>query len=290
MTQEVLEYLDPQPGQVFIDATLGLGGHSKEILKRIVPEGLLIGFDRDKESMEIARQNLQEFSGNCRLIQGNFADIDNLLNGLNLNRIDGIVMDLGVSSFQLQDADRGFSFQSDGPLDMRMDRAAHFSAYDLVNTFTESAISDILRDYGEERWHKRIARIIVEQRQLQPIRTTNELAQIVARSIPVKFRRPYNRIHPATRTFQAVRIAVNSELDALKTSLEKTLQVVSSGGRMCVISFHSLEDRIVKHAFRQAAVDGAVEILTKKPLTPRESELQQNPASRSAKLRAAKRL
>jgi 16S rRNA (cytosine1402-N4)-methyltransferase len=290
MAQEVVEYLDPKPGEVFIDATLGMGGHSREILARIMPGGVLIGIDRDKESLEKAGQSLCGFSQSCRLLHGNYANIDILLKDLSLHRIDGIVMDLGVSSVQLQDAGRGFSFQSDGPLDMRMDRTENVSAYDLVNALPEDEFSRILRDLGEERWHNRIARLVAERRREKPISTTRELAEIVFRAIPVRFRRSYYRIHPATRTFQALRIAVNKELEALQSSLEKMLQILSTGGRLCVISFHSLEDRIVKHSFRKAAGEGCIEILTRKPVTPRESELQQNPASRSAKLRAAKRL
>ncbi len=290
MAQKVIEYLDPKPGEVFVDATLGMGGHSREILARIMPGGTLVGIDRDNESLDKARQNLGELAPSCRLLHGNYADIDILLKGLSLHRIDGIVMDLGVSSVQLQDADRGFSFQSDGPLDMRMDRAGNVSAYDLVNTLPEDEFSRILRDFGEERWHNRIARLVAERRREKPISTTSELAEIVFRAIPVRFRRSHYRIHPATRTFQALRIAVNKELESLQPSLEKMFQILSTGGRLCVISFHSLEDRIVKHSFRKAAGEGRIEILTRKPATPRESELQQNPASRSAKLRAAKRL
>ena len=290
MLAEVLEYLDPKPGKVIIDATVGMGGHSLEIVKRIAPGGKLIAIDRDKESLGLAQERLKDFSDNVEYVYGNFSDIEEISNRLKLEKIDGIVLDLGVSTFQLTQAERGFSFTREGPLDMRLDRNSYISAYDLVNNLNEDEISNLLWSFGQERWHNRIARRVVEERQKHPITTTAELSEIVMRAIPPRFRRFHYRIHPATRTFQAVRIAVNRELEALEQVLARTIPLMTPGGRICVISFHSLEDRVVKWAFRKAATDGAVKILTPKPLTPTESEARANPSSRSSKFRAVEKI
>ena len=290
MLEEVINYLELKPGMTIVDATMGTGGHSKEIVQRIMPGGRLIGIDRDKESLEICRQRLEEYVGACEFVHANFVDLDSVLNNLGVKKIDGIVFDLGISSFQLSDAQRGFSFQNEGPLDMRLDRESYISAYDLVNNLNEEEISELLWAFGEERWHNRIAHLLVQERERQPISTTEQLASIVSRSIPYRYRYKYYRIHPATRTFQAVRIAVNRELEILEGTLNKAVEFLKENARICVISFHSLEDRQVKHTFRKAAADDLVKIITNKPLTPGMDELQANPSSRSSKLRVAERL
>ena len=290
MLEEVINYLELRPGMTIVDATMGTGGHSKEIVQRIMPGGRLIGIDRDKESLGICRQRLEKYADACEFVHANFVDLDSVLKNLSIEKIDGIVFDLGISSFQLSDAQRGFSFQNEGPLDMRLDRESYISAYDLVNNLNEEEISELLWIFGEERWHNRIARLLVQERERQPISTTEQLANIVTRSVPYKYRHKYYRIHPATRTFQAVRIAVNRELEILESALNKAIEFLKENARICVISFHSLEDRQVKHTFRKAAAGELVKIITNKPLTPGMDELQANPSSRSSKLRVAERL
>lgn len=290
MMNEVINYLNLKPGQVIMDATIGTGGHSKAILERIGPGGRLIGIDRDEDSLAVSRERLREFGDRLTLVHGNFVDIDAILEDLNIRKVDGALFDLGISSFQLEDPNRGFSFQNEGPLDMRLDKSSYISAYDLVNNLNEEEISAILWNFGEERWHNRIAHLLIRERERQPIATTSQLANIVLRSIPSRYRHKHYRIHPATRTFQAVRIAVNRELEILETALNKAIEILEKGGRICVISFHSLEDRTVKWCFRQASSQGQIKILTPKPLVPEEPEIGSNPSSRSSKLRAAERL
>lgn len=288
MLGEVLEHLHLLPGQTIVDATIGTGGHSLEILGRVTPGGRLIGIDRDQESLEIARRRLSQYERSCEFVYANFMEIDQILKSLGIAKVDGILFDLGISMFQLTNPERGFSFQQEGPLDMRLDRNSYISAYDLVNNLNEEEISHLLWTFGEERWHNRIARFVVREREKHPIQTTAELSDIVLRAVPYKYR--YHRIHPATRTFQAVRIAVNRELETLQAAVEKAMGLLGSGARICVISFHSLEDRIVKLAFREAAGRGIIKIITPKPLTPADAETKENPSSRSAKLRVAERL
>lgn len=290
MLQEILDYLNLSPGNIIVDATIGTAGHSKAMLERILPGGRLIGIDRDEESLSVARQRLREFSSSCEFVHGNFADIDTILNNLNIKKIGGVIFDLGISSFQLEDPHRGFSFQNEGPLDMRLDRASYISAYDLVNNLNEEEISTLLRDFGQERWHNRIAHLLVQERERQPISTTLQLADIVVKAMPSRYRHRYYRIHPATRTFQAVRIAVNRELETLENAIDKAITLLDKGARICVISFHSLEDRVVKWGFRKAAAQDLIEIITPKPLTPGQTEINSNPSSRSSKLRVAQRL
>lgn len=290
MGLEVLEYLDLRPGKVIVDATEGTAGHSLAIIERILPGGRLIGIDRDEASLSVARDRLSEFGSACELLHGNFVDIDTLLENLGVTKVDGVLFDLGISTFQLLDISRGFSFQGDGPLDMRMDKDSYISAYDLVNNLNEEEISSLLWNFGEERWHNRIARLIVQERDKEPITTTAQLANIVARSIPSRYRHRHYRIHPATRTFQAVRIAVNRELEILETAVNKAIAILNKKARICVISFHSLEDRVIKFAFRKAESEGLVNIITPKPLTPLSQEVEANPASRSSKLRVAERI
>ena len=290
MLEEVLEYLNLKPGQVIVDATFGFGGHSSRIAERIGASGTVVGIDRDQESLAAAREALGDLSNRIRFAYGNFSDLDTILKGLNINFIDGILFDLGISSFQLSDVQRGFSFQTDGPLDMRLDRNSYISASDLVNNLNEEELSQLLKNFGQERWHNRIARLLVQERQRHPISTTGQLSDIVKSAIPPRFRRFHYRIHPATRTFQAVRIAVNRELESLEVAITKAIGLLNPGGRICVISFHSLEDRIVKLAFKKFASEGAIKIITPKPLTPKESEAKDNPRSRSAKFRVAEKL
>ncbi len=287
MLKEVMDYLRPAPGQTFVDATLGTAGHAEKILEKIMPEGRLLGIDRDTESIEIARERLARFGACAELVHGNFMDIDAILGERGITKVDGILFDLGISSFQLSNPERGFSFQKEGPLDMRLDRESYISAYDLVNNLNEEEISNMLWTFGEERWHNRIARYLVAERQKHPILTTSQLSEIVTRAVPGKYR--HYRIHPATRTFQAVRIAVNRELETLKTAVEKAAAFLKPGGRICVISFHSLEDRIIKFSFREFAAGGTFKIVTPKPLTPTYDETKTNPSSRSSKLRVGER-
>lgn len=290
MLNEVIDYLNLSKGKVIVDATVGTAGHSSAILERILPGGKMIGIDRDEDSLAVCRQRLSAHMGGFELVHGNFVDIDSILSGLNIDKVDGILFDLGISSFQLDDPNRGFSFQNEGPLDMRLDRSSYISAYDLVNNLKEDEISAILWNFGQERWHNRIAHLLIKERQRQPISTTSQLANIVLRSIPSRYRHRHYRIHPATRTFQAVRIAVNRELEILENALNKAIEILEIGARICVISFHSLEDRTVKFTFRQAASEGKIKIITPKPLVPQEAEVKINPSSRSSKLRVAERI
>lgn len=287
MLGETIEYLNLAKGRVIVDATVGTGGHASVILEHITPGGKLIAIDRDQESLFIANSRLQAFGDSCKFVHANFMDIENVLANLGIKKVDGIIFDLGISTFQLENPDRGFSFQTEGPLDMRLDRDSYISAYDLVNNLNEEELSGLLWNFGQERWHNRIARFLVQEREKHPISTTKDLSNIVIKAIPYKHR--HYRIHPATRTFQAVRIAVNRELAALEVTLDKAIGLLNKNGRICVVSFHSLEDRIVKFCFRRACASGLIKIITPKPLTPQFAEVKMNPASRSAKFRVAER-
>lgn len=287
MLEEVMEFLDPQENDVVVDCTIGLGGHAEAILKKIGPRGRLVGLDRDEQSLRMAGERLQPYLEQIHLVPGDFRDLDSILGGLKIFKVNGMLLDLGISSFQLDDPQRGFSFQTDGPLDMRMDQNNPFSAFELVNSLSEKEIASILRDYGEERWHNRIARYIVRQRSRSPIETTGDLRDLVLRAVPFNGRG--ERIHPATRTFQAIRIAVNRELESLRIALDKCLDFLTPGGRVAVIAFHSLEDRIVKQQFRAFAENGRAKLVVKKPLRPGEKECRENPRARSARLRIAER-
>ena len=290
MLNEILSYLNLGPGKTIVDATIGTAGHSIEIIKRILPGGKLVGIDRDGESLEVARDRLSDYKASCEFVHGNFCDIDNILTQLGVTKIDGILFDLGISSFQLDNPQRGFSFQQDGPLDMRLDRGSFISAYDLINNLTQDEISTLLWSFGEERWHNRIARYLVKERESHPISTTAQLSNIVMQATPSRYRYRHFRIHPATRTFQAVRIAVNRELETLQLAIDKVVGFLREGARICVISFHSLEDRIVKLSFRKAAQERVVHLITLKPERPLQQELGSNPSSRSAKLRIAEKI
>ena len=287
MYREVINYLNLKPGDIVVDATVGTGGHSVLILEHITPGGRLIGIDKDIESINVCREQLKRFGGSYELVYSDFRDIDQVLKEMNINKVDAILFDLGISSFQLQDTRRGFSFQSEGPLDMRMDKAGFISAYDLVNNLNQEEISILLRTLGQERWHNRIARYLVKEREKSPIATTAQLADLVVKAVPYNYR--YHRIHPATRTFQALRIAVNRELEALDEALNKAIELLDLNGRICAISFHSLEDRIVKLKFRKFAAQSKLKLITKKPQRPLVDEVKENPSSRSAKLRVAER-
>ncbi|MCM8795879.1 MAG: 16S rRNA (cytosine(1402)-N(4))-methyltransferase RsmH [Candidatus Omnitrophica bacterium] len=290
MLKEILEYLKLCPGKIIVDATIGTGGHSLEIIKHIIPGGRIIGIDRDSESLEMARMRLKEFAPNCDFVHGNFSKIDVILKDLGIMKVDGVLFDLGLSSFQLENAERGFSFQRDGPLDMRLDRMSYISAYDLINNLNEEEISSILWNFGQERWHNRIAHLLIKERERHPISTTKELTEIVLNAIPLRYRHRCYRIHPATRTFQAIRIAVNRELETLEVAIDKAQEVLNPSGRICVISFHSLEDRIVKLAFKRMRAQNLIKIITPKPLVPRAEEMETNPSSRSSKLRVAEKI
>lgn len=288
MSTEVQEHLNLMPGSTVVDCTLGLGGHAAQIVEQIGPQGFLIGMDRDEVAIALARERLAGYESQCRFIQKDFRYIDQVLADLGISQVDAILMDLGVSSMQLDDPDRGFSIRENGPLDMRMNQDNFISAYDLVNSLSEKELSFILKKYGEERWHYRIAQALIRERSKRPIETTEELKNIVWHAVPKHNR--YQKIHPATRTFQAIRIAVNRELESLEVALTKSVNALSSGGRICVIAFHSLEDRIVKHQFRELAKQQRMEVLTKKPLRPSDEELSHNARSRSARLRAAQKI
>ena len=283
-----MEFLDPKENDVVVDGTLGLGGHAETILKRIGPRGRLIGIDRDERSLCMAKERLRPYLEQTHFVLGDFRDLDRILSDLGVTQVNGILLDFGISSFQLDDPQRGFSFQMEGPLDMRMDQSNPYSAFELVNSLPEEELAAILRDYGEERWHNRIARTIVRQRAMRPIATTGDLREVVLKAVPSRKGRG-ERIHPATRTFQAIRIAVNRELESIDIVLKKCVDLLAPGGRIAVIAFHSLEDRIVKQQFRALAQEGKVRLVVKKPLRPGEKECQENPRARSARLRIAER-
>lgn len=285
MLQEVLEFLNLRAGMQVLDGTVGAGGHAKEILRRIGPEGVYVGVDQDPEILEIARTYLGETSG-LHLAHENFRHADRVLQQFGIGAVDACLLDLGVSSYQLETAERGFSFQEEGLLDMRMDPTTAVSAFDLVNHLSEWEIVSILHRLGQERYARRIAHFLIQIRQKEPIRTTKQLANIVERAIPYH---GWSRTHPATRTFQAFRMTVNRELESLEEALPGMIRFLKPGGRICVLSFHSLEDRVVKLFFRRLAAEQQLKLVTKKPLTPSPVEVHQNPRSRSAKLRVAEK-
>ena len=298
LVNEVLTLLDPREGGVFLDATLGGGGHAVEVLKRIGPSGRLIGIDRDSEAIDFARMRLGAMDGQVTLIKRNFGELESILSEVGVSELDGALFDLGVSSHQL-DAPRGFSFQRDEALDMRMGMDAR-SAADIVNQYSEAELEEIIRSYGEERYARRVARAIVRRRADKPFRTTLELADAVVSAIPGGGR--WQDIHPATRTFQAIRIEANGELDAIEQAIPVAINALRKGAVIAAISFHSLEDRIIKTIFRkfsgkcecppripvcQCGAREIVRILTRKPIVPSAEEIAENPRSRSSKLRAA---
>ncbi len=288
MLNKAVGLLNLSKGAVVVDATIGGGGHSEEILRSILPGGKLIGIDTDKDALAIARDRLSNFSDSFTLVNDNFRNIDRILKVQNIKSVDAILLDVGISSYQLDDASRGFSIRSNASLDMRMDRGGGITAYDVVNKYKIDKISEIIEKFGEERFHNRVARFIKDARERKPIETTGELAAIVKRAVGYKYRNL--KIDPATRTFQAIRIFVNDELGALEEVLKSAIFWLKPGGRIAVISFHSLEDRIVKHMFKGYSKLNVLKILTKKPLIPEREEVINNPRSRSAKLRVAERI
>lgn len=287
LLEEVLALLKPQLGQVVVDGTLGSGGHAREILQYLGSQGRLIGIDQDPDALKRAKQNLQMYP-QIEFIQDHFTRIDEILTGLNLPAADAVLLDIGVSTEQLEDARRGFSFLKEGPLDMRMDPGTPLRAQDLVNDLSQEDLEKLFRTYGEERWARRVARRVVRERATRPIETTTDLVRIVQEAVPRSFH--FGPRHPAMRVFQALRISVNEELKALEEGLPKALQILCPGGRLAVICFHSLEDRIVKQTFRSWAAQAKVQILTRKPLGPKREEIERNPRSRSAKLRGVEKI
>ena len=296
LTKEILSYLDLKKGGVYIDCTLGGGGHSKAILEKIYPQGLLIGIDQDIEAIETAKEELKSYTDNIKLVKGNFKNLEGILTDLKIKTVSGIIFDLGVSFHQLKEKERGFSFKGDSHLDMRMDLTQEFNADTLINSYSEKDLAEIFEKYGEERFSKRIARLIITERKKKAITTTKQLSDLVIRSLPRTKKRHTWRIHPATRIFQAIRIEVNQELKVLEKGLNQAIRVLENKGRMCVISYHSLEDRIVKHLFKEVERVGkdqgdyGLKIITKKPIRPSSEEIRENPKARSAKLRVAEKI
>ncbi len=302
LLNECLEGLNIKPDGKYVDCTLGGAGHSSQILKRLSKDGLLIGIDQDKDALKAAGERLKNFE-NKVLVHNNFYNIGEIIDNLNVGNVDGILMDLGVSSYQLDEGERGFSYMKDAPLDMRMNRENDFSAYDVVNTYSEEELYKVIKDYGEEKFAKRIASFIVEKRESKPIETTFELVDIIKSAIPAKARR--EGPHPAKRTFQAIRIEVNGELRILNKAIEDGVNRLNKGGRMAIITFHSLEDRIVKLKFRDLAnpctcpkefpicvcgKEPLVKLVSRKAIEPSKEEVLENPRSRSAKLRVIEKL
>lgn len=302
LLHETIDFLRPHPKGVYLDGTVGGGGHAEEILKRSAPDGIVIGIDQDTVAIARSRERLARFGSRAILVQANFRNADQVLAERGVSQVDGVVLDVGLSWFHLQDRERGFSFTEDGPLDMRMDTRSRTTAADLVNTLSRQQLARILREYGEEKKANAIAKAVEQARNQGPITSTVQLAEIVSRVFP-----PYSprRIHPATLTFQALRIAVNDELGALREGLGRLIRMLRSGGRIAVISFHSLEDRIVKQTFAEHAAacvcppklpvcrcgkTADLRVLTKRPVLPHPAEIAANPAARSAKLRAAERI
>ena len=303
MTQEVIDYLITREDGLYVDATLGLGGHTKSILNYTNYQSRIIGLDVDEEAITIAGNNLSKYKSNVVFRNSNFSEIDRVLLDLEIGEVDGIVADLGMSSFQLDSSGRGFSLIRDEQLDMRMDARLRFTAFDLINEMSVDEISKVLKVYGEERWSRRIAKRIVYTRSDKPIKTSAELANLVFEAIPKKFH-PV-RIHPATKTFQAFRIAVNHELDNIEEFIGKAIPFLKTGGRLVIISFHSLEDRLVKNLFNNLSSPcicppdlpmcgcgkkSELNILTRSPLIPSEAEIVDNPRARSAKMRVGEKL
>ncbi|ADG83013.1 16S rRNA (cytosine(1402)-N(4))-methyltransferase RsmH [Thermincola potens] len=303
MLDESISHLNIKPDGIYVDCTLGGAGHSAEILKKIQPNGFLVGIDQDINAIAAGEKRLKNIGSNYRLVHSNFNRIRDILEELGIYRVDGVLFDLGVSSYQLDQIQRGFSYKVDAPLDMRMNPLEPVTARILVNGLTEDELAKIISEYGEERWARRIAKFIVEARAREEISTTGQLVEIIKNAVPAGARK--EGPHPAKRTFQALRIAVNDELNKFKSALRDAIEVLAPGGRICVISFHSLEDRITKEMFRDLAKEcvcppefpvctcGTVpmlKIITNKPIEPSAAEIERNPRARSAKLRVAERL
>ncbi|MBR3241088.1 MAG: 16S rRNA (cytosine(1402)-N(4))-methyltransferase RsmH [Parasporobacterium sp.] len=297
LPEETIKYLNIKPDGIYVDGTLGGAGHAGRVLEHL-PNGKLIGIDQDAEALETARERLKPFADRTILVKDNFVNIGRILNQLKIEKVDGILLDIGVSSYQIDNPDRGFSYREDAPLDMRMDRDRLLTAKDVVNTYRKEDLTRIIREYGEEGFAANIAKHIVNEREKQPIETTGQLQSIIEKAIPAKVRKGKKGF--AKKTFQAIRIEVNSELDVLKDSIDTMIDLLNPGGRLCIITFHSLEDRIVKNAFRRneepctcppdfpVCVCGKVpkgHVLTKRPVIPSQEECSRNKRATSAKLR-----
>ena len=303
LLMETVDSLNVKPDGIYVDGTLGGGGHAYEVSRRLGENGRLIGIDQDADAIAAATERLLPFKDKVTIVRSNYKNIREVLFHLGIEKVDGIYLDLGVSSYQLDTADRGFSYREDAPLDMRMDQRNDKTAADIVNGYSEMELYKIIRDYGEDRFAKNIAKHIVREREIHPIETTLQLAEIIRGAIPAKIRAEGG--HPAKRTFQAIRIELNRELDVLEDSIDTMIERLAPGGRLSIITFHSLEDRIVKQTFARLAnpctcppgtpvcicgKQPQVKIITKKPILPTEKELEDNPRARSAKLRVAERL
>ena len=298
LLNETIDGLNIKPDGIYVDGTLGGGGHAYEVCRRLGEKGSIVGIDQDAAAIEAASARLKDFGEKVTIVRSNYCDMKSKLHELGIDKVDGIVLDLGVSSYQLDTAERGFSYREDAPLDMRMDTRQKMTARDIVNDYTEADLYRVIRDYGEDKFAKNIAKHIVQARAVKPVETTAELSEIIRASIPMKFQKKSG--HPAKRTFQAIRIELNRELDVLRESLDGMIDLLDDGGRICIITFHSLEDRIVKTIFRKnenpctcppdfpVCVCGKKSkgsIITKKPILPSEEELEYNSRSKSAKLR-----
>lgn len=302
LLNECIENLNIKPDGIYVDGTMGGAGHSLEIVKKLSEKGMLIGIDRDEEALAVAKERLKEFN-NVKYVHDNHDNIDEIIKNLNIKGVDGILLDLGVSSYQIDEKTRGFTYMDDGPLDMRMDKSQKLTAEYIVNNYKEQDLARIIFEYGEEKFSRKIARNICEYRKNKKIETTGELVKIIEKSIPGKFREKNS--HPAKRTFQAIRIEVNNEIEPLYNTIKNSITALNSKGRLCIITFHSLEDRMVKKAYVDAegkctcpkdlpyCVCGNVslgKIITKKPILPTEKEMQENSRSRSAKLRVFEKI
>ena len=302
LLQETVDGLNVKPDGIYVDGTLGGGGHSYEVCTRLGAKGSIIGIDQDEAAIEAASIRLKDFGEKVTIVRSNYCDMKSRLHELGIDKVDGIMLDLGVSSYQLDTADRGFSYREDAPLDMRMDKRSEMTARDIVNDYSEMDLYRVIRDYGEDKFAKNIARHIVRERAKRPIETTGELTEVIRHAIPMKFQKKTG--HPAKRTFQAIRIELNRELDVLRDSLDDMIDMLNPGGRLCIITFHSLEDQIVKSAFKKnenpctcpsdfpVCVCGKVSkgrVITRKPILPSEEEMEVNSRSKSAKLRIFER-
>ncbi|OUQ52020.1 16S rRNA (cytosine(1402)-N(4))-methyltransferase RsmH [Lachnoclostridium sp. An118] len=302
LLEETVNGLNIRPDGIYVDGTLGGGGHAYEICRRLGDKGSIIGIDQDEAAIEAAGIRLKDFGEKVTIVRSNYCEMKSVLQRLGIDKVDGIVLDLGVSSYQLDTAERGFSYREDAPLDMRMDRRQTMTARDIVNDYSEKDLYRVIRDYGEDKFAKNIAKHIVIEREKRSIETTGQLTEIIRGAIPMKFQKKSG--HPAKRTFQAIRIELNRELDVLKNSLDEMIDLLNPGGRLCIITFHSLEDRIVKSAFKKnedpctcpkdfpVCVCGKVSkgsILTRKPILPGPEEMEENSRSKSAKLRIFER-
>ena len=302
LLKETIDGLKIKPDGIYVDGTLGGGGHASEVARRLSDKGSIIGIDQDAAAIEAAGVRLKDFGEKVTIVRSNYCDMKSQLGKLGIDKVDGIVLDLGVSSYQLDTAERGFSYREDAPLDMRMDRRQKMTARDIVNDYEERELYRVIRDYGEDKFAKNIAKHIVAARQKAPIETTGQLTEIIRASIPMKFQKKSG--HPAKRTFQAIRIELNQELEVLKNSLDAMIDLLNPGGRLCIITFHSLEDRIVKSAFRKnenpctcpsdfpVCVCGKISkgsIITRKPILPSKEEMEENSRAKSAKLRIFER-